>query len=144
MVDTGICALSPDSFTFYFSMLYLCLHAKLTIWFLMFVLSCPVLELLQESTVVTCKSSSETIFSPNVEPVGAHSESDTPSDGGTPSILLDSFADCEIPNQILFLLLFFPENGSYATHYPPLNLLYFSWSWKGCYQTAKSPSGHGS
>lgn len=36
-----------------------------------------------ESTVVTCKSSSETIFSPNVEPVGAHSESDTPSDGAS-------------------------------------------------------------
>lgn len=65
----------------------------------MFVLSYHVLESLQESTVVICKPSSETIFSPSVEPVGgAHSESDIPSDGGTPPILLDSFVDCEIHN----------------------------------------------
>ncbi|KAK6797265.1 hypothetical protein RDI58_004967 [Solanum bulbocastanum] len=37
----------------------------------------------KESTVI-CKSSSETIFSPSVEPVGgAHSESDIPSDGAS-------------------------------------------------------------
>ncbi|CAN4105749.1 unnamed protein product [Withania somnifera] len=33
-----------------------------------------------ESTAVTCNSSSETIFSPSLEPVGAHSESDIPND----------------------------------------------------------------
>lgn len=36
-----------------------------------------------ESTVVTCKSSSETIFSPSLEVVVAHSESDIPSDGAS-------------------------------------------------------------
>lgn len=71
----------------------------------MSLLSYQVLESVQESTVVICKPSSETIFSPSVEPVsGAHSESDIPSDGGIPPFLLDSFVDYEIHNQILFLL----------------------------------------
>ncbi|TMW96554.1 hypothetical protein EJD97_007184 [Solanum chilense] len=47
-------------------------------------LDTTVLESVQESTVVICKPSSETIFSPSVEPVsGAHSESDIPSDGAS-------------------------------------------------------------
>ncbi|KAM3251162.1 hypothetical protein T459_05286 [Capsicum annuum] len=41
----------------------------------------PILDKM-ESSVVTSKSSSETIFSPTLEPVGAHSDSD-PSDGAS-------------------------------------------------------------
>ncbi|PHT70823.1 hypothetical protein T459_25927 [Capsicum annuum] len=43
---------------------------------------------MQDSLVVTSKSSSNIIFSPTLEPVGAHNNSDISSDGGTPPILL--------------------------------------------------------